>query len=98
MKLEDWRKEIDAVDLEILSLIRQRTVIAREIGVLKAQAGLPIVDLNREKEVLKRISEKIDNLPENKSIVYIFKEIIRESRQIQIKTIKEISTIKTEVC
>lgn len=98
MKLEDWRKEIDAVDLEILSLIRQRTVIVREIGVLKAQAGLPIIDLNREKEVLKRISEKIGNLPENKSIVHIFKEIIRESRQIQIKTIKEISTRKTEAC
>lgn len=98
MKLEDWRKEIDAVDLQILNLIRQRTKIVREIGVLKAQAGLSVIDANREKEILKKISGMIGSVPENKSIVNIFKEIIRESRRIQIKNINEILGNEIEVC
>lgn len=49
MKLEDWRNEIDLIDEEIVRLVNQRAKIAREIGVLKATAGLPIVEGNSEK-------------------------------------------------
>jgi chorismate mutase len=38
MKLEDWRKEIDSIDAEIVRLVSQRAKIAQKIGVLKATA------------------------------------------------------------
>ncbi len=89
MKLEDWRKEIDSIDDEITALIRQRISIARQIGVLKTKAGLPIVDLEREAEILRGISTKSESARENKSITRIYRHILIESRRIQDETSRE---------
>ena len=89
MNLEDCRKEIDAIDAEILSLLNKRAEAAGKIGVLKAKAGLPIVDLDRESEVLRRVSQANDGILANDSIIKIFRRIIQESRQVQIDSLAE---------
>ena len=48
MKLENWRKEIDEIDGKIVLLLNRRAKAAQEIGKIKAKAGLPIIDLERE--------------------------------------------------
>lgn len=90
MKLEDWRKEIDSIDDEITALVRQRISIARQIGILKTTTGLPIVDLEREAEILRGISTKSESVRENKSITRIYRHILIESRRIQDETSREI--------
>jgi len=90
MKLEDWRKEIDSIDLEIIRLINQRGIIVKKIGTLKAKAGLPIVDKKREAEILQTAQQNNQGILRDNSILQIYKKIIEESRQIQIECMKPI--------
>jgi chorismate mutase-like protein len=85
MKLDEWRNEIDAIDAEIVNLISQRARVAQKIGILKAKAGLPIVDSEREEAILRNACARNKGVLENDSIVRIFKRIIQESRQIQVE-------------
>jgi chorismate mutase len=83
MNLEDWRDEIDQVDRDIVRLIEQRARIVRKIGEIKAGAGLPTMDRNREEEVLRNICGASTGCVSNVAIVRIFSEILRESKSIQ---------------
>lgn len=91
MKLEDWRSEIDSIDEEIIKLINQRARIVRKIGTLKAKAGLPIVDKDREEGVIRRVCEDNIGIMKNESITGIYRKILHESRMIQEDVVKEIS-------
>ena len=41
-ELSELRQRIDALDGELLKLLNERTLIAREIGVIKNRESLPI--------------------------------------------------------
>ncbi len=89
MKLEDWRNEIDSIEAEILRLINQRTSVWVKIGVLKATAELPIMDIDRAEAILRGVCGKNSGVVENESLVRIFRQIIRESKQIQTQIISQ---------
>ncbi len=55
-KLEAARAEINEIDKEMTALFERRMAVAREIAKFKAEAGLPIYDEKREKEVIERNS------------------------------------------
>jgi monofunctional chorismate mutase len=96
MKLEDWRKEIDTIDAEIVRLVGKRAEIAQKIGVLKASAGLPVVDEGREDAILRKAAANNRGLLTNDAIVRIFRGIIRESRKLQAETQRKLN-IKGQV-
>lgn len=52
--LEKLRGGIREVDYQILKLVKKRLQLAEEIGVVKKNAGLLIVDPNVEKDVIER--------------------------------------------
>jgi 3-deoxy-7-phosphoheptulonate synthase len=52
--LTKLREDIEAVDQELIQLIAQRVEIARHAGDVKRAAGIPVVDLAQESEVLER--------------------------------------------
>ena len=83
MKLEEGRKIIDAIDTEIMILLNRRAHISGRIGRLKKRAGLPIVDREREENVISRIVRENDGDIADKALVDIYREILRESRRIQ---------------
>ncbi len=89
MKLENWRKEIDEIDEEIVLLLNRRAKAARKIGKIKAKAGLPIVDLERESDVLKNIVAKNSGILHEWQIASIYQKILHESRQVQFNTISK---------
>lgn len=91
MKLEDWRKEIDAIDGEIISLLNRRAKAAKEIGQIKAKAGLPIIDLERESEVLRNIMDENEGILHDWQLAVIYQKILDESRQIQLNAIADLS-------
>ena len=97
MKLEDWRSEIDSIDTEIAQLLNRRADAAKKIGALKATAGLPIVDAEREEIVLRGICGKNQGVLEDQSLIRIFRQIICESRQIQTKIVSRMLENKTEI-
>jgi len=58
MDLEDYRKEIDRVNREVVDSVSRRMNIVEEIGDYKKQNGMEIKDEGRE-EVVKQQFEKL---------------------------------------
>ncbi len=54
LNLDDLRKEIAALDIQLLELVAKRISLARSIGELKQEKGLPVRNLGVEGEVRKR--------------------------------------------
>ncbi|MBA3634328.1 MAG: chorismate mutase [Acidobacteria bacterium] len=97
MKLEEWRNEIDSIDAEITRLVNHRAMIARQIGVLKAKAGLPTVDAEREEAVMKNVCSQNTGALKDEAVVRIFRRIIHESRQMQIESNRQMFKNGAEV-
>lgn len=91
MKIEDYRKEIDDIDGAIVSLLNRRAKTVGEIGKIKAKAGLPIIDLERESEVLQNILSGNEGVLHEWQLATIYQKILEESRQIQINMISEMA-------
>ncbi len=81
--LENLRKDVDEIDAEIVKLLKRRTAVSRKIGVIKAKAGLPIVDLEREVSVIQKLKYKAADEQESKALINIYHTILAESRTIQ---------------
>lgn len=91
MKLEEKRNEIDAIDSHILVLLNRRAAIAKEIGILKTQAGLPLVDWVRESAIIQGLTQQNDGMElEDEAVGRIYERILTESRLLQVKASSEI--------
>ncbi len=93
MKLENLRKEMDEIDGEIVRLLNERAKIARKIGLVKTQAGLPIVDADREEAILRRVAHENGGYLEDDALVRIYRKIIGESRRLQMETVGKMAEI-----
>ena len=58
MELQDYRKELDTLDEELLKLFARRMEIAAQIGAYKKEKGLPVYDPARERQILLKIAER----------------------------------------
>lgn len=58
MNLEEYRKQIDIVDDEIVRLFQERMGIAAKIAAYKKAQGMPILQPARERAKLAEVSEK----------------------------------------
>lgn len=96
MNLDEYRKEIDSIDAEIIALLNRRAETARNIGLIKSSAGLPILDRTREIEILERISAENSGLFEDQALARIYGEILIESRRVQSEAIRKLGA-ETEV-
>ena len=54
MKLNDLRKQIEIIDQEMLDLFLKRMDVSAKIGAYKKEHQLPILDENREHELLEK--------------------------------------------
>ncbi len=57
MDLKDYREEIDGIDEKIIELFSQRMKLSAEISEYKRKNGLPVLDKNRENEILAKAAE-----------------------------------------
>lgn len=64
--LESYRKEIDAIDEQLLSLLKKRLNIAEKIGMYKKEKNIDVLDKSREHEIIEKLSNKAKehDLPE----------------------------------
>ncbi len=65
--LDNWRKEIDKIDDEIIHLLAQRTEIVKKIGEYKVKNQIPPLDQKRWSTLLKYLMQKGEtlNLPQS---------------------------------
>lgn len=76
MKLEDLRKNIDAIDVKIISLLQERCNWVHQVGVIKKEQHAPIFVPEREADLFYKI-ESINQgkLPPN-ALKAIYREIV----------------------
>jgi chorismate mutase len=83
MEIEDWRKKIDAIDLELVKLLNERGIAARAIGRLKQQTNLPVYEPQREEIILQNVSKANAGPLPTQDLHFIFQNIIAVMRSFQ---------------
>ncbi|WP_096436173.1 bifunctional 3-deoxy-7-phosphoheptulonate synthase/chorismate mutase [Alteribacter populi] len=82
-QLEELRKELDEVNLQLMELINERAKLAKEIGRVKSAQGLNRFDPVRERKMLDLITEHNKGPFETSTLQHIFKQIFKASLEIQ---------------
>ncbi len=81
--LLELRQRIDAIDDQILALVKERLRCAKEIGQIKAKDNLAKWDPQREREIIDRILQKNAKEFPDQPLRSIFNEIITTCRLSQ---------------
>ncbi|XFA98798.1 chorismate mutase [Candidatus Izemoplasma sp. B36] len=68
--MKELRNQIDIIDKSIQNLFLERMQIVKKVALHKKENNLPIFDDEREKEIIKKNIESIDNL----ELVDLYKE------------------------
>jgi chorismate mutase / prephenate dehydratase len=84
MKIDHWRRKIDAIDTAMLHLLNLRTELALEVGHLKGQAGLLLRVPEREREILNRMKSLNPGPLDSTAIERIYQLILDESIRTQV--------------
>ena len=83
--LTELRKEIDAVDEQLLLLISQRVGIVREIGQWKREHDEPVIQAQRYQEVLNHYMELGASKGLSEDLVRaIFEALHKESVRVEL--------------
>ena len=94
MTIQDYRRQIDVIDDQLLNLLNERARLAARLAVLKASAGKPPRDEGREREVLARVFDTNRGPLDTEALGNIFRCIISETRRAQTYASDAISSDK----
>lgn len=86
--LTSVRKEIDQLDLTIWALLQKRFVLVGKMGKIKRQLDVPVLDANREKDVLERIQTINADPDVSAAIGKLYKLLFELSKKYQLSQSK----------
>jgi len=78
-----WRDEIDRIDEEILRLLNRRARIVLELADEKRRRDLPVVDPEREAQILARLAGRNGGPLSPRAVEAIYRAIMAEMRALQ---------------
>jgi len=78
--LEELRKEIDEVNLNILKYFEMRMKLVKDVAIYKEENDLPITNISREKQVISQMISSLENKDIEEETVELFKKIISLSK------------------
>ena len=83
MEIQELRREIDEIDSQLVELYGRRMETAARIGEIKREKGLPVLDTERERNLLNRVGDLAG--AENASGVRaLFSMLMAQSRSRQL--------------
>ena len=88
MELKELRKEIDSIDRELTALFIKRMGISADIAEYKRKNGLPILDADRERELLDKIAD-ISGEELSEYSVELYRTVIELSKSFQSKKMSD---------
>jgi len=83
MRIDDWRRKIDAIDTALLHLLNLRTELALEVGRLKDEEGVALRAPLREQEILTRMKGLNPGPLDGEAIGKIYQVMLSESIRTQ---------------
>ncbi|MFY9688347.1 MAG: chorismate mutase [Candidatus Acidiferrales bacterium] len=85
MKIDDWRRKIDAIDSAMLHLLNLRAELSIEVGRMKCEAGVPLRSTEREQEILTRMEQLNPGPLDAETIGKVYQLILDESIRTQTR-------------
>ena len=81
--IQALRDDIDQIDENILELINQRLLLAKQISDIKNRDGIQIEDNRREKDIMNRLLARNNGPLPADGLIKIYTTIIATGRDIQ---------------
>lgn len=86
-RLRDLRQSIDNIDAALVHILAERFRFTQQVGLLKAEAGLPVSDKTREAEQIERLralaaDAHLDPAFAEEFLNFIVAEVIRHHAKI----------------
>ena len=81
--LEDYRREIDYIDRELIALFEKRMNVAIKVEKYKKERNLPIFNAKREEEVIEKNINLLNNKEYSEITRSYFEKIMELSRSLQ---------------
>ncbi len=78
--LLDIRKDIDAIDDELVALLSKRVELAQEVGLVKGKDNRPYFTPERERQIYEKLDRINPGPLRNRQLSAIFREIISAAR------------------
>lgn len=83
MDLKELRKEIDAVDRQIVELFEKRMEISERIAACKQEKGMQVRDEEREKEKIRQVQKLTHTDFNRQHIEELYTLLMSLSRKLQ---------------
>lgn len=91
---DQWRKRIDEIDQQLVSLLNERSQCAVEIGHIKRKLNIPAWQPQREAEILRNVVKSNHGPLDDAAIRRLFERIIDEARSLERHAME--STVTSE--
>ena len=95
MELSESRTKIDAVDDQLLQLFLERMDLAEEVAAYKNEHHLPILNKQREREVLAKVTEKAGD--KERYAYHLYSTLFELARSRQAELINAPTKVATQV-
>ena len=88
-QLDQYRQQIDAIDAELVQLFLKRMVVTQKVGEYKKEQGLPVLDSQREKQVIAAKTALTPDPAAKADVAALYESIMAISRKQQRKLVQE---------
>lgn len=95
MELSEIRTKIDAVDEQLLELFLQRMALSEEVAAYKNEHRLPILNKQREREILARVTEKSGD--KERYAYHLFSTLFELARSRQAELISAPTRVENRI-
>ena len=96
MELSELRKQIDAIDDELVSLFLKRMDVSGEVAKAKMQSNTAVMDSGRERAIVSRLTKGLDDDTAN-YVSVLYSTIFEISRAKQRKMLSHDTKLADEI-
>lgn len=84
-KIDSLRMRIDVINRDIARLVFKRIKVVERIAAIKKRAGIPIVDVRRERQILAQMTGLTRDKHKKKLLKSIFQTMLKAQRRFLTK-------------
>ena len=95
MELSEIRTKIDAVDDQLLDLFLQRMALSEEVAAYKNEHHLPILNKQREREILAKVTERAGD--RERYAYHLYSTLFELARSRQAELVSEPTQVEEQI-
>ncbi len=82
-ELQRYRDMIDRVDRRVVKLLKKRFNLVKQVGRLKGEQGLGVVQSEREEEIMSRIIRSVSDGELRKYLTAVYRTLFKASYRVE---------------